>query len=648
MDWKYLQELAKQFPSSSKVATEIVNLQSILSLPKGTEHFLSDIHGEDQQFFHVLRNGSGAVRRKIEEEFGTFLTEQEKRELATLIYYPEETMALAKKKQSNLEDWYVVMMNRLIRICKSASSKYTRSKVRKSLPEDYAYIVEELITGRRDLSNQESYYQEIIATSIRIGKAPEFIVVLCDAISRFVIDHLHIVGDIFDRGPGPHICLDLLMHYHSVDVQWGNHDVLWMGAAAGQLSCIATVVRFSARYGNLDVLEDGYGINLMPLMKFALETYGEDPCACFQIRGREKACDAFTEEMDRKMHKAMTIMQLKLEGKLILRHPEFHMEDRLLLDKMDLKKGIVHLTEGDFPLLDTYFPTLNEKDPYALTKEEQEVIEKLQQAFLHCEKLQNHVRFLFQKGSLYKCFNQNLLFHGCVPLDEYGHLREVKLYGKTYRGKALFDQLEKYIRRGYYALDAKEKEMGMDMMWYTWTHGDSPLFGKKKMAIFERYFIQEKETHIEKKDPYYKWYEKDETVDMILRDFQLTSSESRIINGHIPVESKMGESPIKCGGRLLVIDGGFSKAYRPKTGIAGYTLTYNSYGFLLASHEPFISVEHAVQTGQDIHSDTVLVQHVKNRQTVADTDVGKKLGERIYDLECLLDCYRKGQLAEMQ
>lgn len=649
-DKQYLKILSKQFTNVAMTATEIINLQSILSLPKGTEHFLSDIHGEHEQFAHVLKNGSGAVKRKIDDEFGNILSEKEKRDLATLIYYPEERISLIQRKKmvNSMDDWYLVMINRLIRVCKSSASKYTRSKVRKALPKDFAYVIEELITGRRDLGDQEAYFNEIIKTVIRLGKAPDLIIALSKAISRFVIDHLHIVGDIYDRGPGSHICMDTLMHYHSVDIQWGNHDIVWMGAATGQLACIATVLRFSARYGNLDILEDGYGINLLPLFKFAIDTYKDDPCECFRLHYREGEYDLANAQMDRKMHKAIAIIQFKLEGQMIKKHPEFRMKDRLLLDKINIEKGTVTIEGKEYQLKDSNFPTLDPDDPYKLSVREEEVMEKLKAAFINCDKLQEHVRFLYRKGSLYKVYNNNLLYHGCVPLNDKGKFLEVELCGHKYKGKALYDELEKWLRKGYYAIDPEEKQIGMDMLWYTWCHKNSPVFGKDKMATFERYFIEDKETHLELKNPYYTWYDKDETVTMILNEFGLNSSESRIINGHVPVETKKGELPIKCGGRLLVIDGGFSKAYQPKTGIAGYTLTYNSYGFLLAAHEPFESVEKAVETGSDIHSETVLVQHVERRKTVADTDTGKEIKETIEELEELLRAYRKGELVEKE
>jgi fructose-1,6-bisphosphatase-3 len=649
-DNQYLKILSKQFTNVATTATEIINLQSILSLPKGTEHFLSDIHGEHEQFAHVLKNGSGAVKRKIDDEFGNILSEREKKELATLIYYPEERIRMIKKQTTSgsLDDWYIVMINRLIRVCKASASKYTRSKVRKALPKNFAYVIEELITGRRDLGDQEAYYNEIIHTVIRLGKAPDLIIALSKTISRFVIDHLHIVGDIYDRGPGPHICMDTLMNYHSVDIQWGNHDIVWMGAATGELTCIATVLRFSARYGNLAILEDGYGINLLPLFKFAIDTYKDDPCECFRLHYREGEYDLSNAQMDRKMHKAIAIIQFKLEGQMIKKHPEFLMDDRLLLDKINHKYGTIRINENDYKLLDNNFPTIDPKNPYELSPREAELMEKLKAAFINCEKLQEHVRFLYRKGSLYKVYNNNLLFHGCVPLNNKGELLEVELCGQKFKGKALYDELEKLLRKGYYSIDPEEKQLGMDMHWYTWCHKNSPVFGKDKMATFERYFIEDKNTHVEIKNPYYTWYDKDETVTMILKEFGLDSPESRIINGHVPVEARKGELPVRCGGRLIVIDGGFSKAYQPKTGIAGYTLTYNSYGFLLAAHEPFESVEKAVETGSDIHSETVLVQHVDRRKTVADTDIGKEIKENIRQLEELLHAYRIGELAEKE
>lgn len=646
MDIKYLKSLSNQFPTIAAAATEIINLQAILSLPKGTEHFLTDIHGEYEQFCHVLKNGSGAIKRKIDEEFGDMLGESEKRSISALIYYPKEKLKLVVKEEEEIEDWYKVTLIRLIRICKNASSKYTRSKVRKALPEDFAYIMEELLTGQPGVNNQEAYYNEIIHAVISIGRAQELIVAFCDTIRRLVVDHLHVIGDIFDRGPYPHMVMETLMQHHSVDIQWGNHDISWMGAAAGNAACIATVIRICAKYGNLNILEDGYGINLIPLARLAMKKYGNDRCECFKVEYREENYDVRDATLDEKMHKAIAILQFKLEGALIRRQPQFHMEDRLLLDKINLEKGTIVVDGEEYELKDKNFPTLYQDDVYRLTPEEEEVVERLTVSFLNCEKLQEQVRFLYTKGGLYKVFNGNLLYHGCVPLTEEGEFEEVEIFGEKYSGRKLYDVLEEYARKAYYSTDKEEKQKGMDMMWFLWSNGSSPVFGKGKMTTFERYFIADKRTHEEPKNPYYRLFEKEEIVTKILEEFGLSKQESHIVNGHIPVESKRGESPIKCGGKLLVIDGGFSKAYQPKTGIAGYTLIYNSYGLVLAAHEPFESVDKAVRKGQDIHSQRLLVEKVLERKTVADTDVGKELQDNISELQKLLYAYRKGKIAE--
>lgn len=645
---RYLKGLAKQYPTIPAAATEIVNLQAILSLPKGTEHFITDIHGEYDQFQHVMKNGSGAIKRKIEDEFGNSLSVAEKKSIAILIYYPELKLKQVLKTEENLEDWYKVTLYRLIRICKCASSKYTRSKVRKALPKDFAYVIEELLTGRPDVSDQEAYYNEIINSVIRTGRASELVVAFCNLIRRLIVDHLHVVGDIYDRGPYPNLIMDTLMEHHSVDIQWGNHDVLWMGAAAGNPACIANVIRISAKYGNLNTLEDGYGINLIPLVRFALERYAKDPCDVFHLDYREEEYDVKDVQLDEKMHKAIAIIQFKLEGQLIKKHPEFAMDQRLLLDKMDLEKGTVTVEGKTYPLKDTCFPTIDMKNPYELSPEEADVVDRLVTAFINCEKLQKHIRFLFTKGSLYKVYNGNLLYHGCVPFNEDGSFKKVRIYDGEYSGKELYDVLEHYARKGYYSIDPTEKQKGLDILWFIWQNANSPVFGKSKMTTFERYFIADKATHKEPKNPYYRLLEKEEIVNKILREFGLEDEDSHIINGHVPVETKRGESPVKCNGKLLIIDGGFSKAYQPKTGIAGYTLIYNSYGLLLAAHQPFESVEKAVKNGSDIHSHMVLVQHVNLRRTVADTDVGKEIKESIVDLEKLLCAYREGTIVERQ
>lgn len=646
LELKYIKSLAKQYPTIAAASTEIVNLSSIMNLPKGTEHFLTDIHGEYEQFNHVLKNGSGSVRRKIDEEFGNTLSNKDKKSLATLIYYPNEKLDIVMKEEENLEDWYKITLYRLVQITKRVSSKYTRSKVRKALPKDFAYVIEELITEKAEVQDKEAYYNEIVHTIIRIGRAPEFIVALCELVQRLVIDHLHIVGDIYDRGPGPHIIMRTLRYYHSVDVQWGNHDVVWMGAASGQLACIATVIRMAARYGNLDTLEEGYGINLIPLATFAMEKYKDVNCDVFNIKYNTNY-NTKDLTLDMKMHKAISIIQFKLEGQIIKRRPEFEMEDRLLLDKIDFEKKTVRIDGVDYPMKDTDFPTVDPNDPYRLSPEEEEVMDRLRQAFRRCDKLQKDIRFLFSKGSMYKIYNSNLLFHGCVPMDEDGNFLKVNLFGKEYAGKALYDALDNYARKGFYGTrDSDEKRKGQDIIWYIWAGPKSPVFGKDKMATFERYFLDDKETHKEKKNAYYRLYDREDILNKILVEFGLSTEKSHIINGHVPVEQKNGESPVKCGGKLLVIDGGFSKAYQSKTGIAGYTLVANSYGMRLVSHEPFESAEAAIKNESDIFSDSIIVETTPVRQRVADTDIGNELRVQIHQLEELLEAYREGIIVE--
>ena len=645
LETRYLERLSDLYPTIAAASTEIINLQAILNLPKGTEHFLTDVHGEYEAFSHVLKNGSGSVKRKIEEVFGNTLSAKDKKSLATLIYYPKEKMSIVRKTETNMDDWYRVNLYRLIQVSKHVASKYTRSKVRKALPKDFAYVIEELITEKADLNDKESYYNEIISTIIRIKRAEEFIKAISELIQRLVVDHLHIVGDIFDRGPGPHIIMDKLMAYHSLDIQWGNHDVLWMGAAAGQRGCIANVIRICARYGNLDILEDGYGINLLPLATFALKVYENDLCSCFKLKAPDKA-DPEETEMNLRIHKAISVIQFKVEGQIIRRQKSFNMEDRALLHRIDYEKGTILLEGKEYKLKDTNFPTINPADPYALSSEEEEIMERLERAFLGCEKLQQHMRFLLAKGGLYKVFNDNLLYHGCVPLDEKGKLKEVSVFGKKYKGKELYDVLDSYVRKGFFALDEKERQDGKDIMWYIWLHPDSPLFGKNKMATFERYFIAEKETHGEKKNYYYAFLENEEVVDRILVEFGLDPKRSHIVNGHVPVKRKDGESPVKCNGKVLVIDGGFSRAYQKETGIAGYTLIYNSYGLRLVAHEPFESTETAIASEKDIHSETMVVSRMMDRALVGDTDIGRDLKEQVKDLETLLAAYRSGEITE--
>ena len=646
MELKYLKSLARQYPNIAAASTEIINLQAILNLPKGTEHFLTDIHGEYEQFAHVLKNGSGAVRRTIDEVFENALSNKDKKSLATLIYYPVEKLDIVISEEDNIEDWYKITLHRLVQITKKVASKYTRSKVRKALPKDFAYIIEELITEKADISDKEGYYNEIIHTIIRIGRAQDFIIALSNLIQRLVIDHLHIVGDIFDRGPGPHIILDTLMNYHSVDIQWGNHDILWMGAACGQLACIATVIRIAARYGSLDTLEDGYGINLIPLATFALDTYSNTNCDTFSIKYNT---DYNTKDLslDMKIHKAIAIMQFKLEGQVIMKHPEFLMDDRLLLDKIDYEKKTVMAYGREYSMNDTDFPTIDPRNPYSLTPDEEQVMERIRQAFLKCEKLQKHVRFLYSNGGLYKVYNSNLLYHGCMPMDAEGNFLSVDVDGKDYQGKQLYDILDNYARKGYYAKnDPAEMRKAQDYIWYIWAGPNSPVFGKDKMTTFERYFIEDKETHKETKNAYYSLLDREDILNKILDEFELDTKKSHIINGHVPVELKKGESPIKCDGKLLIIDGGFSKAYQSKTGIAGYTLVANSHGMRLVAHEPFESMEAAVLHESDIFSDSTVIEVAPVRIRVSDTDIGRELKDQIKQLELLLQAYRDGIIVE--
>lgn len=647
LEERYLDRLSDLYPTIAAASTEIINLQAILNLPKGTEHFITDVHGEYEAFSHVLKNGSGSVRRKINDVFGNTLSSRDKQSLATLIYYPKDKIAQVKKTESNMEDWYKINLYRLIEVSKRAASKYTRSKVRKALPKDFAYVIEELITERSEINDKESYYNEIIMTIIRIGRAEEFIIAISSLIQRLVVDHLHIVGDIYDRGPGPHIIMDKLMNYHSLDIQWGNHDVVWMGAAAGQLACIANVIRICARYGNLDILEDGYGINLLPLATFALQVYGDDPCDCFKLKGSDNPNRA-EMELNMRMHKAISIIQFKIEGQTIRRQPGFGLEERALLHRIDYEKGTITLDGKEYKLLDTNFPTIDPKNPYQLSADEEDVMERLERAFTGCEKLQEHMHFLLSKGSLYKVYNNNLLYHGCVPLNEDGTLKEVTLFSKKFKGKSLYDALERYVRKGFFAVNREDCENGKDIMWYIWLNPNSPLFGKDKMATFERYFLAEKETHTEVKNPYYQYIENEKVIASIMKEFGLDfeSDDTHIINGHVPVKRKNGESPVKCNGKVMVIDGGFSKAYQRETGIAGYTLIYNSYGLLLVAHEPFESTESAIEKESDIHSESMVIRRVVQRSLVENTDVGKELKEQIADLEVLLAAYRSGELKE--
>lgn len=647
---RYLDLLSKQFPTIASACTEIINLQAILNLPKGTEHFLSDIHGECESFSHVLKNGSGNIKRKITEVYGDTLSEKEIKSLATLIYYPEQKLEIVHKQEENIEEWYRITIYRLVEISRKAAFKYSRMKVRKALPEEFAYIIEELMHRGPEEFDKEEYYSEIIKTIIRIGRADEFIIAMSKLIQRLVIDRLHIVGDIFDRGPGADVVMDIITNYHSVDIQWGNHDVLWMGATAGSEACIATVLRICARYVNLDTIEDGYGINMLPLATFALEYYGDDECESFKpIVENDKIYTDNDLRLIAKMHKAISIIQFKLEGEIIKRRPHFNMEDRLLLNMIDYREGTIKLNNKTYTLNDKNFPTVNPDNPYEIIPAERELMERLKSSFLNSEKLQKHVRFLFSNGSMYLRFNSNLLYHGCIPVNEDGSFKKVKIgsSGREYSGKEYFDRLEILVREGYFHVnDPEAKIYGMDMTWYLWTGPDSPLFGKDKMTTFERYFIDDKETHIEKKSPYFKLEDSEKMCRIIFEEFGLNPETSHIINGHMPVKLKSGESPIRANGKLLVIDGGFSRAYQKTTGIAGYTLIYNSYGLILVSHDPFESAQVAIEEEKDIHSTTMVLEKEVERKRVKDTDDGENIKKQIKDLELLLDAYRIGVIKE--
>ena len=630
-DLRYLRLLARSFPTIADASTEIINLEAILNLPKGTEHFLSDLHGEDQAFDHVLRNASGAVKRKVNEIFSNTLRESEKKELCTLIYYPEEKLELIKSREQDLEDWYPVTLNQLVRVCRNVSSKYTRSKA----VEPY----------------KSAYVDQIIRTIVSSGRADDFIFALCNLIQRLTIDLLHIIGDIYDRGPGAHLIMDILCDYHNFDIQWGNHDVLWMGAASGNLVSIANVIRMCLRFGNMATLEDGYGINLLPLATFAMEAYGDDPCALFipKTKYADIEPDEKTIRLIAQMHKAITIIQFKLEGEIIRRRPEFDMDDRMLLHLIDLKRGTVRVNGKEYALRDTNWPTLDPKDPYRLSIEEEDLIHKIWHSFESSEKLKKHMRCFFRHGSMYQVCNSNLLFHASVPMNPDGTFKEVSILGKTYKGRALLDRVDQLIRTAYFKTgDQEEVEYASDYIWYLWGGKDSPLFDKSKMATFERAFIEDPETHKEEKGAYYALREREDICDKILDEFGVTGPHRHIINGHVPVRSNMGENPIKANGKMLVIDGGFSRPYHLETGIAGYTLVYHSRGFQLVQHEPFESRAKAIAEGLDIKSTTIVVELSSHRQMVKDTDKGVELRNQIKDLEKLLFAYRHGLIKEKE
>lgn len=648
-DKRLLELLSQSFPNISAASTEIINLEAILNLPKGTEHFVADLHGEHEAFGHIIRNASGNIKRKVTEVFGNSVRESEIRQLCSLIYYPERKLQLIHTSETDLTDFYHVTLHQLIKVCQTVSSKYTRSKVRKTLPKEFAYIIEELLHESPSDNDKQGYFNRIIETIISTGQADAFIVAMCNVIQKLSIDHLHILGDIYDRGQGAHIIMDMLERFAAYDIQWGNHDALWMGAAAGNDCCIANVLRVSMRYNNMNTIEDGYGINILPLATFAMETYGNDPCTPFKPK-LDTDMSAPNEKSLRllaKMHKAISIIQFKLEGALIDKYPQWHMEDRKLLGAIDYDKGTVIVDGREFELNDTDFPTIDPVNPYELTTEEKELVEKLHHSFIISTGLRKHVDRLLANGSLYGVYNSNLLFHASMPLNEDGSLKEVELDGKLYKGKELYKETERIMRTAFNE-DAPEKarEYAIDYYWYIWCGPDSPLFDKSKMSTFERYFINDKEIHKEEKGFYYKWRDDEAVCDMILNEFGVTGSHRHIINGHVPVKQGKGESPIKANGKLMVIDGGFSKAYHNTTGIAGYTLVYHSRGFQLVKHEPFSSAEDAVIHGTDIVSTTQIVEMSAHRMRVRDTDKGKELQGQIDELVELLYAFRHGIVKE--
>ncbi len=651
-DMHYLQLLAHSFPTIADASTEIINLQAILNLPKGTEHFLADLHGEYEAFQHVLKNASGNIKRKVNELFGTTLRESEKRELCTLIYYPEQKLEIVKDTEPDINDWYHITLHHLVAVCRDVSSKYTRSKVRKSLPSDFSYIIQELLHERTDDTDKAAYVNVIVDTIISTGRADDFIIAISHVIQRLAIDQLHILGDIYDRGPGAHKIMDLLDGYHHWDITWGNHDILWMGAAAGNDACMSSIIRLSLRYANLATLEEGYGINLLPLATFAMETYADDPCLEFQpkLNGGAEHLDDKTKRLTAQMHKAIAVIQFKLEAQLYERHPEWKMQDREMFNFVNFNKKTIRLLNKDYPMTSCNFPTIDPLRPNELTTEEADLVNKLHHSFAVSEKFHKHVRVLLAHGCMYGIFNNNLLFHASVPLDSDGSLKSVEIYpGHHCAGLSLMKDVGHLIRLAFQSDATPDmRQYAIDYFMYLWCGPDSPLFDKSKMATFERYFVEDAETHEEKKGNYFKLRDDEKVCDRIMDAFGVTGPNRHIINGHVPVRVGKGENPIKANGKLMVIDGGFSQAYHKETGIAGYTLVYHSRGFQLVQHEPFTSTEDAILRGTDIKSTTQIVEMSSHRMLVADTDKGQELRGQVDDLEELLFAYRHGFINESE
>lgn len=655
---RYLRLLSERFPNADAVTTELINLQAILSLPKGTEHFVSDLHGASSAFIHMIKNASGVIRRKVDDFYGSTISEEEKRALCALIYYPDERIRLVQQHglaaealpmtAPTMEDWYCRRIHQTLDITRSVSGKYSRSKVRKMLPKKFAYIIEELLHESSIERDRTRYFQSIVDAIMATGCADQLLIAISYLIHSLATDTWHIVGDIFDRGPGAPKIMEVLSTVRDYDVQWGNHDIAWMGAFAGNWAMIATVLRVSIRYANIETLEEGYGINLLPLANFAMETYGSDPCTVFQTKDFENNPRLTrSAQLMAKMHKAISIIQFKLEGQTILRHPEYQMDDRLFLDKIDYDAGIVQVAGQYYPITDRFLPTINPDNPYALSQEEHELMEQLARSFRKSEKMQEHLRMLYQHGSLYLVRNGFLLYHAAIPLNDDGSFMEVDVCGKRVKGKALMQRIDHVVRQAYFG-QAQEKADALDYMLYLWCGYGSPLYHKDKMSTFERYFIGVPELEYERKGAYYTLADQPAICDMILREFGLDPNEGRIINGHIPVRTIKGETPMRADGKRFVIDGGFSKPYQEKTGISGYTLIYNSHGIQLVEHEKFESPEQATISGSDIHSRIQLEDFTHHRILVRDTDRGRELIRMVEDLQQLLQAYHRGLIEERE
>ena len=646
---RYLRLLAMQYPTVQAASAEIIRLRRVLNLPKATEYFMSDIHGEYEAFLHILNSCSGEIRNKIDEHFGDSLTQEEKNDLATLIHYPSAKLSLSAEQVEDLDGWYSRTLHLLVQLCRYVSIKHTRNRVRSFMPADYLEIIDELIHIRDEDGSKRNQFENLIDSIIQIGQAEDVIKALCRVIKSLTCDHLHIVGDIFDRGPRADIVMDSLMNSHSVDIQWGNHDILWMGAASGSRTLVATVLSNSIRYNNLDVIETGYGISLRPLSIFANEVYRHSNLECFHVKLSEDA-GQYTEKdklLSARMYKAITMILFKLEGQKIARHPEFHMDDRRLLERIDYSAGTVTIGDRTYPMEDLDFPTVDPADPYRLMEEESRVISQLTDSVLHSEKLQRHIRFLYSKGGLYKIYNGNLLFHGCIPMTEDGKLMSFSIGGRQLAGREFLDYAEKIARKAYYdKRGSAEREFGMDFLWWLWAGRNSPLFGRDRMTTFERRFVRDETTWAEPKNPYYAYYQDVSVCEMLLKEFRLEGPHCHIINGHVPVRAKKGESPIKGGGKLIVIDGGFSKAYQPTSGIAGYTLIFSSRHFRIVSHQPFAGKYDAIHNNRDIANDSLIFERMETRMKVSETDEGHELQEKVDDLLKLLIAFRSGAVKE--